>query len=47
MARDTLFPSMTKQVTAVAVLILVEQGKLALDAPVDRWLPELAGHEAR
>jgi len=44
MARDTIFriASMTKAVTAVAVLMLVEDGKLSLDAPVDRWLPELS-----
>jgi CubicO group peptidase (beta-lactamase class C family) len=43
MARDTIFriASMTKPVTAVAAMILVEQCKLRLDDPVDRWLPEL------
>ena len=43
MARDTIFglASMTKPVTAVAVMMLVEEGKLDLDEPVDRWLPEL------
>lgn len=43
-ARDTLFriASMTKPVTAVAAMMLVEEGKLALDEPVDRLLPELA-----
>jgi CubicO group peptidase (beta-lactamase class C family) len=34
--------SMTKPVTAVAAMQLVEQGKLELDAPVSRYLPELA-----
>ncbi len=44
MARDTIFriTSMTKPVTAVAAMILVEQCKLRLDDPVERWLPELA-----
>jgi CubicO group peptidase (beta-lactamase class C family) len=44
MRRDTIFriASMTKPVTATAVMMLVEQGKLALDAPAERWLPELA-----
>ncbi len=44
MARDTIFglASMTKPITAVAVMMLVEEGRLDLDAPVDRWLPELA-----
>ncbi len=44
MRRDTLFriTSMTKPVAAVAALILVEEGRLRLDEPVDRLLPELA-----
>jgi CubicO group peptidase (beta-lactamase class C family) len=47
MARDTIFriTSMTKPVTAVAAMILVEECKLRLDEPVDRWLPELAGRK--
>ena len=42
--RDTIFriASMTKPVTAVAAMILVEEGRLRLDEPVDSWLPELA-----
>lgn len=35
--------SMTKAVTAVAALRLVQAGRLPLDDPVERWLPELAG----
>ncbi|HET6474194.1 MAG TPA: serine hydrolase domain-containing protein [Pseudomonadales bacterium] len=44
MQRDTIFriASMSKPITAVATLILVEECKLRLDEPVDRWLPELA-----
>src|SRR5882724_6090518 len=44
MRRDTIFriTSMTKPVTAAAAMILVEECKLRLDEPVDRWLPELA-----
>jgi CubicO group peptidase (beta-lactamase class C family) len=44
MRRDTIFrlASMTKPVTAVAAMILVEEGRLRLDDPTDRWLPELA-----
>jgi CubicO group peptidase (beta-lactamase class C family) len=43
-ARDTIFriSSMTKPVTAVATMILLEECKLRLDEPVDRLLPELA-----
>ncbi|MER6339626.1 serine hydrolase domain-containing protein [Streptomyces tendae] len=41
---DTLWRiySMTKPVTSVAVLILVEEGRLSLDDPVDRYLPAFA-----
>jgi CubicO group peptidase (beta-lactamase class C family) len=44
MKRDTIFrmASMTKPITGVATMILVDEGKLKLDDPVDRWLPELA-----
>ncbi|MBL3686998.1 class A beta-lactamase-related serine hydrolase [Leucobacter zeae] len=38
--------SMTKPVTAVAALHLVQEGVLALDDPVDEWLPELRGLRA-
>jgi CubicO group peptidase (beta-lactamase class C family) len=45
MRRDTIFriSSMTKPVAAAATLSLVDDGTLALDEPVDRLLPELAG----
>jgi len=45
--RDTIFriSSMTKPITAVATMILVEECKLRLDEPVDRLLPELAGRQ--
>ncbi|MEG0185887.1 MAG: serine hydrolase domain-containing protein [Stenotrophomonas sp.] len=33
--------SVSKQFTAAAVLLLVEDGRLALDQPARRWLPEL------
>lgn len=44
MRRDTLFriSSMTKPMTAAAVLSLVDDGLLELDGPVDELLPELA-----
>ena len=32
--------SMTKPITSVAAMLLVEDGALELDAPVARWLPE-------
>jgi len=37
--------SMTKAVTTVAALRLVEAGSLGLDEPVQRWLPELADRQ--
>lgn len=37
--------SSTKLITACAVLLLVEQGKLGLDDPVDRFLPDLADRQ--
>ena len=42
--RDSIFriASMSKPITAVAAMILVEEGRLRLDEPVDRLLPELA-----
>jgi CubicO group peptidase (beta-lactamase class C family) len=47
MKRDSIFriTSMTKPVTAAAAMILVEEGKISLDDPVDRWLPELANRK--
>jgi CubicO group peptidase (beta-lactamase class C family) len=47
MTRDSIFrvTSMTKPITAAAAMVLVEEGKLQLDEPVDRWLPELANRK--
>jgi uncharacterized protein YbbC (DUF1343 family) len=45
MTEDTVFDlaSLTKPVaTATSLMILVERGKVALDAPASRYLPELA-----
>ena len=36
-----LLASMTKAITATAAMQLVERGKLDLESPVSRWLPEL------
>ncbi|MDA1263923.1 MAG: serine hydrolase [Planctomycetota bacterium] len=43
-AEDAIFRifSMTKPITAVAALILVDEGKLDLDAPLAEYLPEFA-----
>ncbi len=44
MARDSVFraASITKPLTAALTMMLVEDGRLALDEPVDDLLPELA-----
>jgi CubicO group peptidase (beta-lactamase class C family) len=44
MRRDTLFriASMTKPITSVAAMMLVEEGKFALADPITRWAPEFA-----
>lgn len=44
MTRDTVFAvaSIGKPLTAVAALMLVDDGVVRLDEPVDEWLPELA-----
>ncbi len=44
MQRNTLFriASLTKPLSGAAAMLLVEEGKLRLDEPVDRLLPELA-----
>jgi CubicO group peptidase (beta-lactamase class C family) len=39
--------SMTKAVTSVAAMILIEQGKIGLDDPVSRFLPEFANTRVR
>ena len=42
---DALFriASMTKPVTSVALMQLIEQGRIGLDDPAEKYLPELAG----
>ena len=44
MTADSVFwiASMTKAITTAAGMQLVEQGKLALDAPIGKLLPDLA-----
>ncbi|MFO1013339.1 MAG: serine hydrolase domain-containing protein [Caulobacteraceae bacterium] len=44
MERDTIFriASMTKPITSVAALMLMEEGKLKLEDPITRWMPEFA-----
>jgi CubicO group peptidase (beta-lactamase class C family) len=47
MRKDSIFQimSMTKPVTAVGIMMLAEQGKLALRDPVEQYLPEF--HDVR
>jgi CubicO group peptidase (beta-lactamase class C family) len=44
MARDSIFriASITKPITAAAAMLLVDEGRIALEGPVGDWLPELA-----
>jgi CubicO group peptidase (beta-lactamase class C family) len=45
MRRDSIFrvASLSKPITGVAAMLLIEDGAMALDDPVERWLPELGG----
>jgi methyl acetate hydrolase len=47
MTTDAIFTiaSMTKPVTSVAAMILIERGELGLDDPVAQYRPEFAGRE--
>jgi CubicO group peptidase (beta-lactamase class C family) len=42
MARDTIFriASMTKPVVGVAIMMMVEEGKVRLNDPISRYIPE-------
>src|SRR5262249_54681745 len=45
MAKDTLFriASMTKPITAIGIMILVDEGKLSVEDPAEKHLPEFRG----
>src|SRR4029450_2391088 len=45
MTKDTIFRiySMSKPITSVAVMMLVEDGKIALGDPVSKYLPQFGG----
>jgi CubicO group peptidase (beta-lactamase class C family) len=49
MATDSLFriASMTKPITATAVMVLVDEGKLSLDDPVEEYIPAFAHSKLR
>jgi CubicO group peptidase (beta-lactamase class C family) len=45
MTKDTMFrvASMTKPVTGVAIMMMIEEGKIRLTDPVSRYIPEFRG----
>ena len=45
MPKDALFriASMTKPITAIAIMILQDEGKLSVEDPVEKYLPEFKG----
>jgi CubicO group peptidase (beta-lactamase class C family) len=45
MTRETMFriASMTKPITAIAVMMLVDEGRIGLDHTVEKYLPEFKG----
>lgn len=49
MKTDTIFQimSMTKPVTAISIVICAEEGRLLLDDPVEKYLPEFRGLKVR
>ena len=44
MTEDAIFPihSVTKTITSVAAMMLVDRGKIALDDPVSKYIPSFA-----
>ena len=48
MTPDAIFwiASMTKPITATAVMMMQEEGKLSVDDPVSKYLPEFTGDKA-
>ena len=49
MRTDTIFQvmSMTKPVTGVAVMMLAEEGKLSINDPVEKYIPEFRNQQVR
>jgi CubicO group peptidase (beta-lactamase class C family) len=49
MGKDAMFwiASMTKPMTAMAVLMLVEEGKVRLDDPLEKFVPEFKGIQVK
>ena len=49
MGKDSMFwiASMTKPMTALAVMMLVEEGKVKLDDPLEKYVPEFKGIQVK
>jgi len=49
MSKDSIFwiASMTKPMTAMAVMMLVEEGKVKLDDPLEKYVPEFKGIQVK
>jgi CubicO group peptidase (beta-lactamase class C family) len=49
MSKDSIFwiASMTKPMTAMGVMMLVEEGKVKLDDPLDKYVPEFKGIQVK
>src|ERR1700756_4211148 len=45
MTEDAIFPihSVSKTITSIAALMLIDRGKIALDDPVSKYIPSFAG----
>jgi CubicO group peptidase (beta-lactamase class C family) len=45
MTADAIFPihSVTKTITSVAAMMLIDSGKIALSDPVSKYIPSFAG----
>ena len=49
MSKDAIFriASMSKPITGVAIMMLMEEGKIRLTDPVSKFIPEFKGYEGR
>jgi len=49
MRTDTIFDvrSVTKPITSIGIMLLVEEGKLALNDPVEKYLPEFEARDSK
>lgn len=49
MREDSIFriASMTKPITITALMMLVDEGKVAIDDPISKWIPAFAGQKLK